>query len=331
MRVELVPPAWATHLLSDLGDWRRAPLPVAELQPFDLPDDAYFEYAWQDTAGERHPDPDNDNPRLNPWWKFASNLTGPDYRPDPWLAAERVRPAGQVLRLAIAAGRFGAGRQVLVYSPPGRAGAELPIVYFQDGRAYFGWGQVCQVLDRLLAAGLVAPAHLVFMTPRERTIEYAFNDAYLRYMVEEVLPAVESRVPGNGQRTAWGASLGGLCSAHLAWRYPDRFSRVVSQSGAFLFSPDMDYAFPFAGGESFRDLVVADGTRPVAWQLQCGTLEWLHGSNTRLAEALAGQGMAVDYRTRSAGHNWINWRNGLADGLQFALPAVGSEFRSNPT
>ena len=55
MRVDFNPPSWATHLLSDLTDWQRDPLPVVEVAPFEIPDDAYFEYAWQDAAGERRP------------------------------------------------------------------------------------------------------------------------------------------------------------------------------------------------------------------------------------------------------------------------------------
>ena len=83
MLVDLKAPVWATHFLSDLNDWNKAPLPVAELAPFELPDDVYFEYAYQDQEGNRRPDPDNENPVLNPWWDFASNLQGPDWRPDP--------------------------------------------------------------------------------------------------------------------------------------------------------------------------------------------------------------------------------------------------------
>ncbi len=323
MRIELTPPSWATHLLSDLTDWRKAPLKVAELAPFDIPDDAYFEYAWQDAAGEHHPDPDNPNPRLNPWWTFASHLTGPAYHPDQWLAPEGVRPRGRVLRLRVPARNFGAERRVLVYTPAGLGDAELPVIYYQDGKAFYGWGQVCQVLDRLLTAGLVGPAHLVFVTPNQRTVEYAFNDDYLAHMVDEVVPTVEARIRCNGRRTAWGASLGGLCSAHLAWSFPDRFQQVVSQSGAFLFSPDMDFDFPFAGNESFLHRVLREGPRPVDWSLDCGTLEWLMESNQRLAEALAAQGTVARLQTRHAGHNWINWRNGLADGLRFATPPVG--------
>jgi len=213
MKIDLKPPSWATHLQSDLTDWRKAPIPVSELTTFEIPDDAFLEYAWQDEAGERRADPANENPRTNPWWDFACHLAGPDYRPDQWLVDSDVRPLGRVLRMSIPSVHFSSERQVLVYSPPGEAESSLPTLYFQDGKAYYGWGRVSQVLDRLIAAGLVPAAHLVFVTPKQRTDEYGFNDNYLRHMVEEVLPTVESRINCNGQRTAWGASLGGLCSA----------------------------------------------------------------------------------------------------------------------
>ncbi|MCB1181867.1 esterase family protein [bacterium] len=321
MRVDLQPPAWATHLWSDHTDWRKAPVPVERLAPFEIPDDAYFEYAWQDADGEKRPDPDNPNPRLNPWWTFASNLMGPAYAPDRWVVEEGVKPAGRVLRLRVETARFPAARQVLVYTPAGHADAELPAVWFQDGKAYFGWGRVAQVLDRLLAAGEVAPAHLVFVTPNDRTREYAFNPDYLAHLVAEVLPAVEARIAGDGRRTAWGASLGGLCSAYLAWDHPELFQRVVAQSGAFLFSPDMDLSWPFEGREAFRQRVEVEAPRDIAWHLDCGTLEWLTGSNERLVAALAAAGMSARLELRAAGHNWVNWRNGLARGLRFALGA----------
>jgi len=318
MRVTLTPPAWATHLFSDLGDWRKAPLPVAELAPFQLPDDVYFEYAWQDAAGQLHPDPDNANPLLNPWWKHASHLTGPDYAPSKWLVAAEVRPRGRVLRLKVPALSFGGERQILVYTPAGYGEQALPLIYFQDGKAYYGWGRVCQILDRLLSAAQAEPAHLVFLTPTQRTREYAFNDDYLKHVIEEVLPTVERRVRCSGLRTAWGASLGGLCSAQLAWRNPDLFQRVVSQSGAFLFSPEMDFAFPFAGAESFRQEVLREGPRGLSWHLAWGTLEWLAASNQRLAATLLAQGAVVQQTESPAGHNWVHWGNGLAAGLEFA-------------
>ena len=319
MRIDLTPPPWATHLQSDLTDWQHGPLPVADITPFDISDDAYFEYAYTDAKGVRHPDPTNNNPRQNPWFDFASNITGPAYQQDKWVVPAGVRPQGRVLRMEIESKILLQTRRLIIYSPAGRAEDELPLILFQDGKAFFGWGRVPQVMDRLLEAGEIGPAHLVFVPPGKRTEEYAFNPAYREFLRDELLPAVETRVRCDGRRTAWGASLGGLLSAQLAWEMPDRFQKVVAQSGAFLFSPDMDRSNPFAGGESFLGEVRQGDPTRLSWHLDCGRLEWLLASNERLAAALAEKGANVSFVTRPAGHNWVNWRNGLAQGLRFVL------------
>ena len=327
MRVTLTAPDWATHLLSDLTDWQRAPLPVGDLHPLDLADDAYFEYAWLAAGGERREDPLNTNPRLNPWWTYACNVVGPRWRFDADAeAALQAAPAGRVLRLEVPSRILGHARRVMVYTPAGCGDRALPLVLFQDGKAYYGWGRAPQVLDRLLARGEAAPAHLVFVPPRERTPEYFFNPAYRAFLVEEVLPFVTARVACDGRRIAWGASLGGLLSAQLAWDANGGFEAVVAQSGAFLFSPDMTPGDPFHGNEAFVDIVVNGPQQNIRWFLDCGTFEWLLPSNRRLADALRGRGAEVRLDTRPAGHNWVNWRQGLAEAFRFALgPCPGSE------
>jgi enterochelin esterase family protein len=322
MRIDLTPPAWATHLISDLDDWMRAPRPVASVAPFDLPDDAYFEYAWLDAAGEKRPDPDNPNPPNNPWWDHARYLAGPRYEPDRWWAGipAKTAPQGRTLRLRVQSAHLRQQRHVIVYSPPGHADASLTHVWFQDGKAYFGWGRACQVFDRLLAAGLCVPAHLVFVPPVDRTTEYHFHDPYLRFIVEEAIAAVEERAPCNGRRVAWGASMGGLCSAELGWRHPLHFQTIVSQSGAFLFYPDQAVREgPYGGKGWWADRVRDEAWRPLRWQVQTGTLEWLHEPNRDLADALVRRGLDAQYVERPSGHNWTTWRDGLADGFRFAL------------
>jgi len=321
MRVDLRPPSWATHLLSDRTDWNRAPEPVADLKPFDLPDDAYYEYAWLDAAGERRPDPDNPHPRLNPWWPYACHLAGPEYRPDPVAAAATDHAQGGTTRLIVHSDLLDQDRPLLIYTPAGCRDATLPVILFQDGKAYYGWGRAPRILDLLLARGEVKPAHLVFVPPRERTVEYAFNPLYRRVLVEEILPAVAGRVAWDGSAVAWGASLGGLLSAELAWDRPDIFRTVVTQSGAFKFSADMNFTRPFGGSEAFLGRVAATGDPmpEIRWHLQCGRLEWLLDSNRHLAAALAERGASCTLQTFSAGHNWVNWTNGMASGYRAAL------------
>ena len=326
MRVDLKPPAWATHLLSDLTDWQRCPVPVAEIEPSELPDDVYFEYAYLDHDGNRREDPDNPNPRLNPYWKYACNLAGADYRPGRFARLGPGRPAGTVRRRDVASSGFGR-RHYLIYSPAGYANTTLPLILFQDGKAYFGWGKAPRVLDHLLAADLVSAAHLVFVPPVARTREYAFNDSYLEFLVEELLPDAERQVPCDGRRAAWGASLGGLLSANLAWRYPELFQTVVAQSGAFNFDPRQDPDDPFGGASWFVEHVATSGRqRPLRWYLTCGTLEWLIDSNRRLAEVLRDQGYDVALHERHAGHNWVNWN----DGFSAALLDILGRWRRSP-
>jgi len=322
MKIDLSPPAWATHLLSDLDDWNRAPRPVAEVVPFELPDDAYFEYAWRDESGAVRPDPDNPNPPNNPWWDFARSIAGPAYEPDPWAQVPaRTAAAGRTIRLRLDSTHLGQQRHVLVYSPADCADRPLPHVLFQDGKAFQGWGRTPQVFDRLLTAGRCAPAHLVFVPPIHRSREYHFNEAYRDFLMEEVLPAVEQRAPCNGRRTAWGASMGGFMSAELAWRFPLTFQTVVSQSGAFLFHPGQRIGDdPHTGRPWWAERVQSEVWRPLRWMLQTGTLEWLCGPNRDLADALERSEYDVTYRERVSGHNWTTWRNGLAEGLCFALP-----------
>jgi enterochelin esterase family protein len=320
MRVELTAPDWATHLMSDLTDWQRAPLPVGDLRPLDLPDDAYFEYAWRDASGERREDPLNTNPRLNPWWTYACNVVGPGWRFDADAeAALQAAPAGRVLRLELPSRVLEQSRHLIVYTPADCGDRALPLVLFQDGKAHYGWGRAPQVFDRLLARGEVEPAHLVFVPPRERTPEYFFNPAYRAFLREEVLPFVAARVACSGRRIAWGASLGGLLSAQLAWEAAGGFEAVVTQSGAFLFSPDMTPGDPFHGNEAFLDMVVTGPQQKIRWFFDCGTFEWLLPSNQRLADTLRRQGADARLVTRPAGHNWVSWRQGLAEGFRFAL------------
>ena len=323
MDIRLVPPAWATHLISDLDDWQRAPRPVAAVAPFAVPDDAYFEYAWLDASGTPRPDPASASPPNNPWWPYARYLAGPRYRPDRWWAdlPPKTAPRGEVRRLRIDSAQLGQQRHVILYSPAGYADQPLPHVWFQDGKAYFGWGRAPQVLDGLLAAGQCAPAHLVFVPPVDRTREYHFHEPYRRFLLEEALPAVERRAPCDGQRTAWGASMGGLCSAELGWQHPLHFQTVVTQSGAFLFYPGQPVREgPYGGRAWWAERVRTEAWRPLRWLVQTGTLEWLHGANRELAAALETRGLGVRYQERVSGHNWTTWRDGLADGFRFALP-----------
>lgn len=317
MEVRLEAPAWATHLLSDLHDWKHRPLPVAQLAPFEIPDDAWFEYAWLDADGEMRAHPGGE-PAGNPWWSGACVLRGPRYRGHPDVPEAEAPSAGRLRRVRLRSAHLESDRWHFIYSSAGGDGPR-PVVYVQDGKAFWHFGRFGPLIDRLTAAGAVPPAHYVFVQPERRSREYVFHAPFRAYFLEELMAAVEEELPCDGRRVLWGASLGALASADLALRHPDLFGAVVAQSGAFLIAPEDDPVDPYAGGEWLLARFRAGDGAAIRWRLECGTLEWLLPSHRRLEGALPAAGAEHLCLTRSMGHNWANWRQGVPDALRWAL------------
>lgn len=303
--------------------------------PVRVPEDGFVEYAWMDADGRVRPDPGNPMKANNPWWPNARLLLGPRYKPAPELAQLDGAPRGRLERLSVHSDALKQERRLLVYSPSAsleEPGRPLPVVYVQDGLAMHHVGQLDRILELLLARGELRPAHLVFVVPVVRSREYRFDPAFEAFMLEELIPDVEARLPVSGERLLMGASLGGLLSATLALKHPERFSGIIAQSGAFLFAPGEDLDEHYRGGEW---VVHELRRRPVEeishlrWTLDCGTIEWLTPVNRRLIAALRRRGQDFYYAERNAGHNWANWRDGLPALLRHAL-SPGSGHRERP-
>ena len=322
MNVTIHIPVWATHIISDHTDMERDPHPVDASKvakfSFELPDDAYFEYAFLDADGKMRADPQNETKADNPWYPNASAVLGPDYRADPYADIKEKLATGETRRHRLESARLNQTRRLTLYTPKGFENESLPCVYVQDGTAYFRIAKLNEVLEALLKDDLIRPAHLVFVEPISRSQEYRFNPDYRAFMVDELIPFVEGRLKTTDERAAMGASLGGLVSATLALHHPELFGTVVAQSGAFLGTPeDMDF---YRSEQSWvASELEAREREPIRWYTEVGTLEWLTSINRRVHEVLEAKGYEHAYAERHAGHNWENWRNGLSHALRFAL------------
>jgi enterochelin esterase-like enzyme len=135
-----------------------------------------------------------------------------------------------------------------------------PVMVWQDGAVYVGALDLINyrlqvVSDNLVAKKLIPPMVHVFISPgtggeaqtmrfpgdsqnnEMRSLQYdTVSDRYVRYILEEVLPAVETthklRKDGYSRATA-GLSSGAICAFNMAWHRPDQFSRVHSNIGSF--------------------------------------------------------------------------------------------------
>ena len=131
------------------------------------------------------------------------------------------------------------------------------LMVFNDGGAYVdpsGSVRVPAVLDTLTHVGELRPVVAVFVQPgkrivprdlsdpergRQRSLEYdSLTDAYLRFLLEELLPFVEAEIDrplssDPSRRMICGISSGGICAFTAAWLDPTAFGRVLSHCGSF--------------------------------------------------------------------------------------------------
>ncbi|MEM7734184.1 MAG: alpha/beta hydrolase-fold protein [Deinococcota bacterium] len=328
MHVSISVPDWAAFILSDLSDWDRNPQPVTEhvrqtaTWHVDLPDDVYFEYAFIDAQGEQRPDPNNDRHADNPWFPAARVITGPSYEPDTYaaltLSEAYVSKLGTVVRGRIESQQLGARRRYTTYTPQGYEGTALPTIYLQDGVAYYRYAKLQVVLEALIQQENLRPAHLVFIEPVSRNTDYSFNQAYWRFVTDELVPDVERQLNCTNERVAMGASLGGFVSACIAWQNPDMFSTVITQSGAFLGT--LEHKDAYKSKESWLLETLKDNdAKPLRWYLSCGTMDWLTDINRQMADVLQSKGYEVIHTESTSGHNWVTWKNDFARALRFAL------------
>src|SRR6195256_48386 len=97
-----------------------------------------------------------------------------------------------------------------------------------------------------IAPGVVKAADANAALDRfNRSFEYdGLGDNYARFLLEELLPEVETKKTSDGRairlshdgndRCIGGASSGAICAFTAAWERPDAFSRVFSCIGTYV-------------------------------------------------------------------------------------------------
>jgi enterochelin esterase-like enzyme len=187
----------------------------------------------------------------------------------------------------------GAERVAQVYLPgdyeqnPAR---RYPVLYALDGQQ-FPQIDFQQTLNELVSTGQMEPAIVVAVYSTEGDLRReelgagpninflgwgTSSDAFNRFMVEELVPEVNSAyrtLTGPQHTTVMGWSLGGLTSFYLGWQYPDTFGTV----GAF--SPSFWWRTESPAGQELQarvipNLVASNSQRPGlrVW-LEAGTKE----------------------------------------------------------
>jgi len=279
-----------------------------------FPSDAYIEYSFS-VNGKTAPDPLNPHRSPNGMGEDNSYFYMPAAAPTPLMKRKRDVAHGVVTRYVIEAGDVivSGRRTVYLYQPPVRE--PCPLVIVLDGPEYLRRAKLPVIVDNLIAAGRIRPITLALVdsSPAARFIEYACSDSTVAFLADNIVPFAREhlnlldhrRVPG--VHGLMGASMGGAMALYGAFRAPEVFGNVLSQSGAF--------------NVLNRDLVVFDlmqqcNPKPLRVWMDAGCYESLLDCNQRMSALLLSRGYDVTFREYSGGHNYPAWRDDVWRGLE---------------
>ena len=298
------------------------------------PDNTLNQTAMQQTL---RPDPLNPNqypdrfdPLFDPAqsWRTGSIGRMPGVSENPWLTkiSDVATGSFQEENVKSAFLKMANPRRIWVYVSPGTSLQNPNVLILFDGNStYQSRIPTTVILDNLYAAKKIGRTVAIFVDNggSARNVDMNFNDAFVKFLTDELLPQVqqEHKFKADPARTALGGdSLCGTIAAYAALRRPDVFGEVLAQSGAFQFnnSNDADKEEPEWLARQFAKMPKSN----VFFYLEVGLMEdrpgggtTLLASNRHLRDVLTAKGYRVHYSEVYSDHDPVHWRRTLPEAL----------------
>jgi putative tributyrin esterase len=258
-----------------------------------------------------------------------------------------VAAAARVERVPFESRLVGAALPYNVVLPPGyeaksSAQTRYPVLYLLHG---LGGSADDWVSQRARLADYAAQYRMIIVAPEGRDGWYtdgatAATDKFESYFVEELLPDVQRRFRTVEGRAVAGLSMGGYGALKFGLKYPERFAFAASMSGALqapswlpemplpsFVKPSIARVFGAADNpvrpandiyKMARELPAARAAALPYFYLDCGTEDFLLGSNRDFAALLVERRIPHEYRQLPGNHAWAYWDQQVREVLRIA-------------
>jgi enterochelin esterase-like enzyme len=247
-----------------------------------------------------------------------------NYPEDPASVEYAGVPKGEIIKCTFQDSKIfpGTWREYSIYVPAQYDPAKPACVWVnQDGIQF----KASTVFDNLINSKEMPVTISVFVTPGQvratdektalnrynRSFEYdGLGDAYVRFILEEILPDVEKHKTKDGRaihlstnaadRGIGGSSSGAIAAFNAAWERPDAFSRVFSSVGTYT---------GLRGADRFPALIRKYEAKPIRVFMQDGSNDlniyagdWFK-ANEMMERSLIFAGYQVKAVYGEGGHN----------------------------
>lgn len=227
--------------------------------------------------------------------------------------------------------RLGNRRRTWLWQPAGSEGRPLPLVILLDGQNWVKNMSLLPMLEEQSRLGMLPAAVWLMIDAiddetRSRELP-CYADFWLAVQ-EELLPLAQRRCVFTDSPTRTvvaGQSYGGLASLYAGLLWPQRFGRVLTQSGSFWW-PNMKFMTHYDRREEHepgfltQQVTSCPAAIPLVIFQEAGLFEEdIHFVNQQINQALLDAGHQVNYRSYQGGHDALCWRGGLVDGVRWLL------------
>jgi enterochelin esterase family protein len=245
-----------------------------------------------------------------------SELWMPRYKPPKEIEFRSYIKHGSLDTVRITSAILKRTHTAFVYLPAGyaaRAPQRYPTLFVTDGGEYISLALMTNVLDNLIADGMILPIIAVFVDPRtdihdsqtsKRMSDYTMSSAFVRFMIDEVRARLikRYRMSRNASQTGiMGASLGGLIATYAAYTRPDVFGLCAAQSPSYWWNK-----------RAMLTMIERGKRRDVKFYIDTGTISDAQLEASAMRDLLARKGYSVHYEEHPESHNWANWRARIA-------------------
>ena len=279
--------------------------------------------------------------------------------------------SGSIDRMAHFASQHVDARHVDIWRPPNfealkAAGQRFNVIYMHDGQMLFDaqttWNKQAWLVDktitRLMQSGQIAPTlvvgvwnngkyrhseyfpqkHLQHLSPgpRQLLLENALQnkpqaDAYLRFLVEELKPAIDQSYPtlkGSANTVTMGSSMGGLISIYAMNEYPHIFGGAAGLSTHWIGGYEANSHIPLAAYVYLRDHLAPPQGHKIYQDHGTTELDALYAPYQNFVNQIIrdkgykDQGVQANFMTRvfeGTGHNEKAWAARLDIPVLFLL------------
>jgi enterochelin esterase family protein len=265
------------------------------------------------------------NPRVFPdVYAPLSYCVGPEATPIPYLEKQIGIPSGALEKFDIDSPILGDKRAVTMYTPAGYTNdsSSRALILVFDAEDYINTVLMPTMLDNMNAQAVISPAIVAFVhTPKTRDDDLLPNAKFQAFIGSELIPWIRQRYrisTDPKKNVVAGASFGGLAATYTAFKHPDIFGNVLSQSGSFWWSPTyLQDGSPSPNAGWMVKQVAESPRKPIRFYLTAGSWEspGMLSANRIMHSVLIGKGNKVDYVEVANGHNYVNFQQTLPDGL----------------